>query len=743
MSLPPELTAPPEEPNLDPPVDPAVQELPFSQLQWSEFEKLCLRLAEGEGDVVDGRRFGVSGQGQEGIDLYTRACSGEYTVVQCRKVAKLAVDDLAAAVTDFLGGDWNARASRFILATAYPAVRRELGEAIVEHAKRLREREPSVTFEVWDGERLSGLLKKHPDLVRDFFGRPWLEAFLPDEIQVDLASQLGSMEETLKRVERGVNENLRVFIFDWSPEQAREELKALSERDATLFARLQDRIGNPPRAEAVVNLVVELPPWLVAADAKPWRILAGLAERAGEWSTATTAWSEAAARTDAAFDRAGLLVAAAITADVGGDEEGERTLLASARELAPDHPRLALQELDQNANGESRLRALSEVSSDDPSVAGLLACHRGVAHLLVGDVVAARERLREAEALLPTSAVTRMLSVNIEVQQGRLNAHDHRPTDLASLTRAHRDALTLLDDLRAQRRHAEAVRVIMLGADALSLLDERKRAVRLIMSVTDDELAVADAKEVLGDAALRALGWREALTLTENASASVAIDRIRASALAEVGTWPQQLAAAETLDALVETDSPEAPHAAVHRLGMGFGREPRPPWNERAAEVLVANGFERPAVVARAFDKAQARDTDAAYELLEPYLGQVWGLLAKLQVARMAKDRETAARVAEALLTFGAAQDVRLACADALMNGGQTNTGRRVATEVARDQSCPTAIRSDAYSLLMEILADTEDWTAAKPVLAEWIELRSDDSRVNPWMPMVANRSRT
>ena len=35
----------------------------------------------------------------------------------------------------------------------------------------------SIEFVVWDQEELSKQLKKHPELVDDFFGRPWVKKF--------------------------------------------------------------------------------------------------------------------------------------------------------------------------------------------------------------------------------------------------------------------------------------------------------------------------------------------------------------------------------------------------------------------------------------------------------------------------------------------------------------------------------------------------------------------------------------
>lgn len=60
-----------------------LQSLPFGGLRWDDFERPCLRLARSDHEVEDGRRYGIPGQDQYGIDLFARrAGTGGYTVYQ-------------------------------------------------------------------------------------------------------------------------------------------------------------------------------------------------------------------------------------------------------------------------------------------------------------------------------------------------------------------------------------------------------------------------------------------------------------------------------------------------------------------------------------------------------------------------------------------------------------------------------------------------------------------------------------
>lgn len=65
------LETPPNS-SIDPPVVSKKQELPFEELSWEDFEKLCLRLVRMESTVEYCQLYGVRGQDQEGIDIYAR-----------------------------------------------------------------------------------------------------------------------------------------------------------------------------------------------------------------------------------------------------------------------------------------------------------------------------------------------------------------------------------------------------------------------------------------------------------------------------------------------------------------------------------------------------------------------------------------------------------------------------------------------------------------------------------------------
>src|SRR5581483_4170700 len=133
--------------------------------------------------------------------------------------------------------------------------------------------------------------------------------------------------------------------------------------------------------------------------------------------------------------------------------------------------------------------------------------------------------------------------------------------------------------------------------DSLTVVREPERARVLVRSATDEELAAAEAIEVLGDAALRASAWQEALSLTERGRDSPAVQRIRASSQLEAGGLYEQNSALAVLDELVAGRGREAAQAAFYRLAATLGRR-HAGWSEDAFDALHDDGFEAAAVSA-------------------------------------------------------------------------------------------------------------------------------------------------
>jgi hypothetical protein len=68
-----------------------------------------------------------------------------------------------------------------VFCTSQSSVPTRLAGEVETQAARLRGHEPPVSFVVWDAEALAERLRRHPDIVEEFFGRAWFERFLPGE----------------------------------------------------------------------------------------------------------------------------------------------------------------------------------------------------------------------------------------------------------------------------------------------------------------------------------------------------------------------------------------------------------------------------------------------------------------------------------------------------------------------------------------------------------------------------------
>lgn len=170
------------------PVHTRIQELPFEELSWQDFERLCLRLVRLEQNVEHVQPYGVHGEKQDGIDIYARpAGGGRYSTYQCKKVVNFGAAKIASAVQAFLNGDWAAKSARFVLCTSESMSPAACADEIERQSALLRSSD--ITFIVWDRRVLSDLLRQQAGIVDDFFGYSWMRAFCGEEVAARLNAQ--------------------------------------------------------------------------------------------------------------------------------------------------------------------------------------------------------------------------------------------------------------------------------------------------------------------------------------------------------------------------------------------------------------------------------------------------------------------------------------------------------------------------------------------------------------------------
>lgn len=736
--VPAHLREPPSGPLPSLPPETTLQQLPFGDLRWEDFERLVWRLVFSEADVEESRLYGVRGQDQSGIDLYGRIrAGGGHRVYQCKRYDRLRPGDIRAAVHRFIGGDWSAKANTLVFCTSHSCVVTERAEVIEELAALLDARTPPVVFNVWDAEILALNLKDRPDLVREFFGRDALRRFNPVAYEAETVSSIeGSLDRLLARATPAV----QIVDLTGEPQRLRE---AYSRLDGSELQQVRTLLGEAPTVGLVSAVVRDPPSGLAAMGSDVWRVIAIEAERLGDWASGATAWDAAAARAETDDARVRALGDGAAAAGIAGDLEFQRDLQERARAIDPRHPRVALIGLESMSPAQ-QLETLGPVSSDDPGIQSLIHGHRVLAHLMLGDVRSAERDLEAAKGLTPDTATVQMLAVNVEVQRGRLDLIAHRPLRGSNLEAAISQAASARESLANQRRYGEALRVRMLESDAHLLLDDRRRAARILADASPEELAEPDASEVLGDAALRALDFGLALRLTEGAPPSDAVSRIHAAASLEVGSAVTKRSAVATLDALIDGGGPEANEAAFLRLHASLASDDVP-WSDVARDRLASEGHRREATILEASHLAMRRhDVRSAVALLrekgDPEWSHVWAMRLLLTHGGSNTDLENAA--GEVILT-GPSQAIRVECGRAFARAGDFGRAEEVLISVARDPAASIETRAEAYHYLVRVSGVEQNaWRRAGEHLDAWIALAPGDSRASQWMPTVANRRR-
>jgi hypothetical protein len=147
------------------PVTPRPQVLPFNQLSWENFERLCTRLVASDGDIMDCHRYGKRGDFQAGIDIlaHRRTAEGglERWCYQCKRWQRMTPGDLHQIVDDF-----SFPADRYVVLISLEASA-DLRNVVADHEN----------VDLWDAEDISRELKGQPELVEDFFSPAWRAAF--------------------------------------------------------------------------------------------------------------------------------------------------------------------------------------------------------------------------------------------------------------------------------------------------------------------------------------------------------------------------------------------------------------------------------------------------------------------------------------------------------------------------------------------------------------------------------------
>ena len=150
--------------NVEPPVQPHLQHLPFNELSWEQFEALCAALVEVNPLTIDCHLYGVQGDDQQGIDIVATQRGADDTetwAYQCKRYKAYTSGNLKQALAKM-----TYQADYYVLLLSIPAT---------AALRQVDDAQPDVFL--WDANDIARKLKNYPAIVEDFFGAAWREAF--------------------------------------------------------------------------------------------------------------------------------------------------------------------------------------------------------------------------------------------------------------------------------------------------------------------------------------------------------------------------------------------------------------------------------------------------------------------------------------------------------------------------------------------------------------------------------------
>ncbi|MEM6797772.1 MAG: restriction endonuclease, partial [Acidobacteriota bacterium] len=134
--------------------------LPFGNLTWKDFERLCAWLLKSEFPEV--RHPGAAGA-DRGVDLEAVDAKGRLTFVQCKNYEKKSFGPKEAreAIRKILDWPSNEQPHAFLLIVS-KAVSKDAGEALLDEAGTLK-------CSYWDLTELDLRVKRNPSVLKEFF----------------------------------------------------------------------------------------------------------------------------------------------------------------------------------------------------------------------------------------------------------------------------------------------------------------------------------------------------------------------------------------------------------------------------------------------------------------------------------------------------------------------------------------------------------------------------------------------
>ena len=220
--------------------DGKISELPFPLEHLEDFEKLLAALAIDVDGLAEVRRYGTSGQEQDGIDVIGFTRLGHHAhAYQCKNVREFSESDLARAIAKFADGPRPFSPKRLVIAVATAANRTQL----IRKLEDTRTTYPDLTLELRDATRIGELLRDRPRLVEQFFGEDVTRRFcVPASFPASAGPRPASVTDSIPPgiIMRGP---VRTLGFDARLDEAVGQEQGNPGAAAFTFADIADRLS--------------------------------------------------------------------------------------------------------------------------------------------------------------------------------------------------------------------------------------------------------------------------------------------------------------------------------------------------------------------------------------------------------------------------------------------------------------------------------------------------------------------
>jgi hypothetical protein len=542
-----------------------------------------------------------------------------------------------------------------------------------------------------------------------------------EQVSVDVRGLAGdrapvSRDQTDVAPSRPISSLIEQAAEGKSPQELVAELRLEDSQHATLLDELMASEG----ATAVVRMV-RARQHLIADDTIAFLVtVARIVAHEGAFSEAEEAYLWASQLPGISDNvRARQLVRASGMAQVYGAEDRSRAHLDAARELAPDHPGVAVAEARRSRDGTWALSRLADVVPENDHERALLHATRAQAHLALENESEARNELALARAADAAGLAVRELESIVALVEAQRRLGRGENPDKEALLKAGEEFHDLRTGLDTQARWEESALLAARSAEAYALAGDRAQAGEVLGSVARLDRVSSDARLSLGRTALLSQRADLALIFIDDADESPAARLLQANAHAIASDDDGRNAALDTFAELLSCGDDEVQVGAAFALLIEATEDQGVEWSEAAATVARGRNAAGVAILRAEHLRLHGELEEAESELL-PHVSDRSVLRVLRDVAAERSDWKKARDRSRAIIRDGPTARDRYVDAEILLRGGDSTSAKEEFLRLARDSLLPDDLRDSAYGEVAAIVGEHRNYAAVRELADEW-----------------------